>query len=84
MGMIYLERHNPTQRMHRYYCLMVEQNLFGEWSLIREWGRVGRSSQTKIEWHATEQAALAAMHRRAAQKRRREYAEFVTVGRRGR
>jgi hypothetical protein len=32
-GVIYLERHHPARRMHRYDCLMVERNLFGEFRL---------------------------------------------------
>ena len=71
--MISLERHNPARRMHRYYCLTVEQNLFGEWSLIREWGRIGRPSRRTIDLHLTEQDAQAAMERKGQEKRRRGY-----------
>jgi predicted DNA-binding WGR domain protein len=74
MDPICLKRHNPARRMHRYYCLTVAPNLFGEWSLIRTWGRIGKPSQTKIDLHATEQAAQAAMERKERQKRRRGYA----------
>jgi predicted DNA-binding WGR domain protein len=56
--MISLERHNPARRMHRYYRLTVERNLFGEWSLVREWGRIGQPSWRMIDLHATEQDAM--------------------------
>ena len=72
--MIYLERHNPACNMARFYSLTVERNLFGEFSLVRTWGRIGRPSQSKIELHATEQDAQAAMIRRVQQKRRKGYA----------
>ena len=72
-GAIYLERHHPARRMHRYYRLSVEQNLFGEWSLVREWGRVGKPSRNRIDLHATEQDARAAMQRKGIEKRRRGY-----------
>jgi len=72
-GTIYLERHQPARRMHRYYRLTVEPNLFGEWSLVREWGRVGHPSRSRIELHATEQDAQAAMQRKGNEKRRRGY-----------
>jgi predicted DNA-binding WGR domain protein len=71
--MIYLERHHPARRMHRYYRLTVEPNLFGEWSLVREWGRVGQPSRRKIDLHATEHDAQAAMMRKEHEKRRRGY-----------
>jgi hypothetical protein len=32
-----------------YYLLAVQPNLFGTWSLIREWGRIGHPSQMKID-----------------------------------
>jgi predicted DNA-binding WGR domain protein len=63
-AMISLERHNPTRRMHRYYRLRVERNLFGEWSLVREWGRIGQPSRRMIDLHATAQGAQAAMSAR--------------------
>ena len=72
-GTIYLERHQPARRMHRYYRLSVERNLFGEWSLIREWGRIGKPSRRMIDLHATEQDAQAAMQRKGHEKRRRGY-----------
>ena len=72
-GAIYLERHQPARRMHRYYRLSVEPNLLGEWSLIREWGPVGKPSQSRIDLHATQQDAQAAMQRKGHEKRRRGY-----------
>ena len=72
--MIYLERYDSARNMARYYCLTVESNLFGEFSLVRTWGRIGRPSQSKIELHATEQDAQAAMIRRVQQKQRKGYA----------
>jgi len=71
--MIYLERHDPARNMARYYCLTVESILFGEFSLVRTWGRIGKPSRTKIELHATEQDAQAAMIRRMQQKQRKGY-----------
>ena len=47
--MIYLTRVEPSQNMHRFYCLDIQPNLFGEWCLIRNWGRIhsgGRSMET--------------------------------------
>jgi len=72
-GTIYLERHQPARRMHRYYRLSVEPNLLGEWSLVREWGRIGRPSRSMIDLHATEQDTRAAMQRKGQEKRRRGY-----------
>lgn len=42
---IELIRIDPTRNMYRYYTLRYEQDLFGQWVLIRQWGRIGRSQQ---------------------------------------
>jgi predicted DNA-binding WGR domain protein len=53
--MIYLERTDPARNMARYYCLTVEKNLFGEFSLVRTWGRIGRTCQMQVElWTSRE------------------------------
>jgi predicted DNA-binding WGR domain protein len=36
-----LEKVNHIKRQRRYYVLYLTQNLFGEWCVIREWGRIG-------------------------------------------
>ena len=72
--MIDLERHDPARNMARYYCFMVESNLFGEFSLVRTWGRIGRASHETIELYVTEQDAQAAMAYKVRQKQRKGYA----------
>lgn len=67
-------RHDAARNMARYYCLTIERNLFGEFSLVRTWGRIGRPSQEQIELHATEQDAQAAMAHLVRQKQRKGYA----------
>ncbi len=35
--------------MARYYVLSIEPSLFGDAALIREWGRIGRTGQRRVE-----------------------------------
>ena len=42
-----LHRCEPTCNMARYYVLAIEPSLFGDATLIREWGRLGRPGQTQ-------------------------------------
>jgi predicted DNA-binding WGR domain protein len=35
----------------------IMPGLFGEWSLIREWGRIGQPGQVRVDWYDTEAAA---------------------------
>lgn len=70
-----LEKINPGRRQKRFYLLQVTQTLFGEWCLIREWGRIGTSGgQRRIAYHTTEDAALKALADIKAAKLRRGYA----------
>ena len=39
--MIVLHKHVPERNQHRFYALQLAPNLFGAWSLIRSWGRIG-------------------------------------------
>jgi len=38
-----LEKINPARNHRRWYVLSVQPTLFGEWALIREWGRIGNN-----------------------------------------
>jgi predicted DNA-binding WGR domain protein len=66
-----LEKRDPATSQVRFYRLITMPNLFGGGSLVREWGRIGRPGQVKIEPYATEDEAAGA--KLAASKRRRGY-----------
>jgi len=57
----HLERRVPAKNMARFYRMLVLPNLFGEWSLHREWGRIGRGGQTRIALFAGKGEAIEAM-----------------------
>jgi predicted DNA-binding WGR domain protein len=44
MTAIILHRIDPAKNMRRFYRLDVQRDLFGQWCLIREWGRIGSGS----------------------------------------
>ena len=46
--------------MHRFYQMFVTPGLLGEWSLIREWGRVGSPGTVRKDWFETEEEAITA------------------------
>lgn len=72
--MITLYRIDPDRNLHRYYHLRVERTLFGNWALIREWGRIGaRSGQALEQWFDTIEAADHASRDLETRKRRRGY-----------
>jgi len=60
MNRIYLVRYDAAKNMHRFYQLFVAQGLLSEWSLIREWGRVGSPGTVRKDWFETEEEAIIA------------------------
>lgn len=67
----YLEKRDPTKNLARFYRLMVLPTLFGEWSLQREWGRIGQAGQVRsLHFPSQEEASQAFLKLEAAKKRR--------------
>jgi predicted DNA-binding WGR domain protein len=73
MSAIVLRRIDPERDMFRFYRLDVQPDLFGGWSFIREWGRIGRPGTVKTLPCPTEAEALAALERQRRVKERRGY-----------
>jgi len=69
----YLEKRDPAKNQARFYSLLILPNLFGEWTLYREWGRIGYSGQVRMEWFHTEGEAKSALLALEASKRMRGY-----------
>lgn len=73
MASITLYRIDPTRNMRRYYNLDIQPDLFGGECLIREWGRIGGSSQVRSKPYATREQANTALSRLQEIKKRRGY-----------
>ena len=60
--------------LRRYYWVSISPTLFGEFAMVREWGRIGQRGGSRMEcWFASEEEALRAGLEMAAAKRRRGY-----------
>ncbi len=68
-----LDRCDPTCNMARYYVLSIEPSLFGDATLIREWGRIGRPGQRRIELYENPLCAMEALEIWLQRKRKRGY-----------
>ena len=68
-----LDRCNPTSNMARYYVLAIEPSLFGDATLIREWGRIGRPGQRRVQLYENQSGAIEALDTWLQRKRRRGY-----------
>ena len=59
--MIYLTRTDPARNMARFYTMALQPTLFGEWALLREWGRIGSAGRLVSSRFASEEEAALAM-----------------------
>ena len=64
---------DPEKNKWRFYRLEVRVDLFGQWCLIREWGRIGRSGQIRTTPFPTAAQAEAALGSLRSKKERRGY-----------
>ncbi|MEM8579604.1 MAG: WGR domain-containing protein [Pseudomonadota bacterium] len=64
---------DPANNKRRFYALSVQQTLFGEWALVREWGRIGVSGRLRSDLYPAAGLAIDALLDLARQKVRRGY-----------
>ena len=68
-----LRRIDPDRNMARFYAMSLQPTLFGEWALLREWGRIGSTGRMVSGCFATEQEAAVALEKQRAAKLRKGY-----------
>ena len=49
-----LTRIDNSKNERRFYRMEIVPGLFGDWGLVREWGRIGRGGQVRTDWLASE------------------------------
>lgn len=70
---ILLHRIDESRNMKRFYVMATMPTLFGETSLLRNWGRIGKRGQMRIETFASAADAGEALVCLARKKGRRGY-----------
>jgi predicted DNA-binding WGR domain protein len=73
MTRTYLERRDPAHNMKRFYLITITPTLFGEWALIREWGRIGSPGTVRELWFESEDQAQKEVEKLLRQKEKRGY-----------
>jgi predicted DNA-binding WGR domain protein len=73
MTALVLTRIDANKNMRRFYKLDIQPDLFGGWSLIREWGRLGRPGQVRMQNFPTRGTADLAMVGHYSRKARKGY-----------
>jgi predicted DNA-binding WGR domain protein len=70
---MFLRREDPSKNMRRFYLMVVQRDLFGGASLVREWGRIGSAGKLRIDHHPDEGRAVDALATLSTVKRKRGY-----------
>jgi len=70
---VYLLRLDPSRNIRRFYKLLLAPSLFGEWVVVREWGRIGAAGTTKADIFANPGEAVLFMQALVRKKKRRGY-----------
>ena len=56
----YLQKRRPEKNEHRFYRIHVCQGVFDDWSVVREWGRIGSPGTVRSSWFSLEHDAVLA------------------------
>jgi predicted DNA-binding WGR domain protein len=66
---------DPERNLARWCALSVQRGLFGQWSCIRAWGRIGaHGGREYATWHERVEDAHRAFLNTLSQKKRKGYA----------
>lgn len=71
--MAFLTRIDPTRNIDRFYIVDVTPTLFGEWALVREWGRRGSPGTVRLSSYQRRNDAETAEQRTIKRRLRRDY-----------
>lgn len=68
-----LHRIEPARNAFRFYRLAIWPDLFGGFSLMREWGRLGQPGKLRLDAYDSQAEAEIALVHLARTKRRKGY-----------
>lgn len=71
-----VQRIDPRRNMARFYAMSIEPTLFGDASLVRNWGRIGTRGQWRIDLFRSESEANKRLFALLQEKRRKGYKPF--------
>jgi predicted DNA-binding WGR domain protein len=72
--MAFLTRTDPTRNIDRFYVVDITPTLFGEWAVLREWGRRGSPGTMRLDSYGRREEAQSAEQRTIKRRLQRGYA----------
>ncbi len=74
MSTIYLMKIDHSANQYRYYSIRIDPDLFGRWTLIRQWGRLDYDGgRLRMDTFESEIQALNRLSEIVTQKKKRGY-----------
>lgn len=70
---VVLDRIDPACNMRRFYTLSIAPSLFGDTTLVREWGRIGKPGRRRVEIYEDGARAVKAMEAVLKRRQKRGY-----------
>jgi predicted DNA-binding WGR domain protein len=64
---------DPAKNKRRFYVMKIQPNLFGEWELVREWGRIGAGGRIRYDVYPSVSSAQEALDQLKEKKAIRGY-----------
>jgi predicted DNA-binding WGR domain protein len=71
--MQFFTRIDPAKRISRFWLAIITPTIFGGWSLVREWGRIGAPGTMRTRSFETEKEALKAEQHGIRKRERHGY-----------
>lgn len=71
--MIRLTKINASKNESRYHLAQVVPSLFGDWGLLREWGRIGQPGTVRQVWFKSRREAEASLKQLREKKEKSGY-----------
>jgi predicted DNA-binding WGR domain protein len=68
-----MRRIEPEKNMHRFYAMSIQPTLFGEWVVVRNWGRIGTTGRSRFDIHNGPGEAIDAIGQIKSSKVKRGY-----------
>jgi len=74
MPAVYMERSDHSRNLARFYNVEIQPTLFGDWAVVRRWGRIGTHGRRQQDWFSSLSDAETAQVCTVSLKVRRGYA----------
>ncbi len=71
-----MRRIDLKKNMRRFYELSLQPNLFGEWVVVRNWGRIGTAGRFRLDIYHGSGEAIAAIGEIRCAKVKRGYLAY--------